>query len=181
MRRSFILIGFFSVCLAFGSCLKDKVDKGTPNKENSSKGNSNKENSNSEDSKKDTIPVTTSSFSGNWVLVNDTTTTNFWGIWNGRAPVGTNYVGKTADYYNFTSYGKLYIHQDTNRDTETYKLSHDTVLIRTAYIDGQTNQLDSTYNPWYVISGFTAHSCTLKKYFISPETASFSTINLKKQ
>jgi len=163
MKHFLILIEFVLVCLLFGSCLKEQAAKGTSNKGNS---------------KKDTIPVSLSNFASNWALVNDTTTTDFWGIWGGRAPVGKNYIGKAADHYSFTSYGKLYIHEDDYRDTETYKLGHDTVWIRTAYIDGQTNQVDSTYNPWYVISNLTAHTCTLKKYFISPETAAFSTINL---
>jgi hypothetical protein len=156
MKKPVILVGSLLICLAFASCLKDHLNKLTP------------------------IPVTTSNLASKWTLVNDTTTTSFWGIWGGRAPVGSNYIGQPGDYYTFTSYGKLYIHQNTTIDTQTYKLGHDTVWIRTAYIDGETNQVDSTYNPWYIITSLTSDKCTLTSFFITPETTYNSVINLSR-
>jgi hypothetical protein len=156
MKKSVILVGSLLICLAFASCSKGHLNK-YPN-----------------------IPVSVSNLASRWALVNDTTTTSFWGIWGGRAPAGTNYTGQAGDYYNFTSYGKLYIHQNTSVDTQTYKLGHDTVWIRTAYIDGQTLRVDSTYNPWYIITSLTSHTCTLTYFALSPETASNSVINLSR-
>lgn len=156
MQKSPILFAAILTLLILSSCLKGRVNS-TEN-----------------------ILVSTANFVGNWSLVNDTTTINFWGLWSGRPAVGTNYIAKAGDRYNFTSYGKLYIQQDNKLDTQTYKLSHDTVLVRYAYIDGTTMQIDSAYDPLYIITNLTNHSCTLTSSLVSPETASISTIKLNR-
>ena len=175
MKTAAVALSLTLICFTLASCLKENLNKGIPGGKASNFGNST-----SKTSTKDSVSVTLADLLGNWKLVNDSTNTQFWGLWSGRAPVITNYFGKATDYYDFTTYGKLYIHNNTITDTETYKLSNDTVLRRYAYIDGQTNQVDSTYSAMFVIKKFTDNSCTLTSFFISPETASFSTINLRR-
>ncbi len=144
------------ICSTFASCSKEPSNKSV------------------------NIPISVSNLSGKWTLVNDTTTTSFWGLWNGQAAVGINYIGKAGDYYNFTSHGKLYTYQNTNLDTQTYKLGHDTVWVRYTYIDGQTDKVDSAYNPGYIITRLTDNSCTLTSFSVTPETIYNSVINLSR-
>ncbi|WP_158994892.1 hypothetical protein [Mucilaginibacter sp. L196] len=156
MKKSPNLFASLLICLALTSCLKGST-KNTDN-----------------------IQISTANLVSNWSLVNDTTTTNFWGLWSGRPAIGINYIGKTGDHYNFTSYGKLYIQQDNSLDTQTYKLSHDTVMVEYVYIDGPTMQVDSGYNARYIITSLTSHTCTLTSSVVSPETVFNSTIKLSR-
>lgn len=175
MKTAIVAISLTFICFVLASCLKENLDKGVKGNSTSNSGNNT-----FKTSAKDSIPVTLADLEGNWKLVNDSTNMQFWGLWSGRAPVITNYFGKATDYYNFTAYGKLYVHDNAIIDSQTYKLARDTVFSEYPYIDGQTNQVDSAYNAHYVITLLTQHSCTLTTFFISPETASFSTINLSR-
>jgi len=115
-----------------------------------------------------------------WSVVNDSTTTGFWGIWSGRATTGSNYIGKAGDYFIFITYGKLYSSINGQKDTETYKIGGDTVHFRYAYGVGQTNIIDSAWNTGYIISNLTNHTCTLSSNFITPETVLSGFVNLRK-
>jgi len=124
----------------------------------------------------DTIATTQSSMAGKWSIVNDSTAIQFWGLWNGRAPAGVNYLGKSSDYYNFLSNGTLYTSENNVLDTATYVvMQHDTM------------QFTYPYPIWlnpakYVVSNHTANTMTLTNAFpaVSPETISIHIINLKK-
>jgi hypothetical protein len=169
MKKNLTVISLLSICAALSSCLKDGVKKGTDS------GNQ---------QKTDTLDanlLTSSVLSGKWAIVTDSVSTQFWGLWSSKPPVSSVYIGKSGDYYNFGAYGRLAIRQDTTSYTDAYKINRDTILIRYAYIDGQTNQLDSAYNPGYMVSHLTKTTCTLTSFFISPETATTSIVDLKKE
>lgn len=93
-----------------------------------------------------------------WTVVNDATSESA----GASTPAsGSNYIGKAGDYFNFTTYGKLYWSINGQRDTATYLISGDTIKFKAAYIDGQTKIVDSAYYPIYTISNLTNHTCTL--------------------
>jgi len=145
--KQFTTLLAIAACAMFSSCLK-----GT------------------DDSPADTSLV------GNWVLVNDSTTTTFWGLWAGEPTRGSNYVGVASDHYNFLSNGTLYISEANVLDTATYQKIHNDTL---------------TYKYWYptwfnaakyIVSNHTAHTLTLTSAYpaVSPETTYSHIINFKK-
>lgn len=125
---------------------------------------------------KKAINPSSSTFTGNWRLVSDSTTVQFWGLWNGRPDTGIIYKGKPADHYNFLANGKLYIAEDGNLDTVNYvSLPHDTLEIR--YIN------KAWLNPLkYIIINHTNNNLTLTSAFplVTPETAYTHVIKLAK-
>jgi len=120
-----------------------------------------------------------SSLTGNWTVANET-------IINDRRVDATvsNYTGKPGDYFNFTTYGKLYWSINGQKDTATYLIVGDTLKFKYAYIDARTNMVDSAYNPIYITSNLTDHTCTLFNSLFLPDANSdgplLTTINLKK-
>jgi len=117
-----------------------------------------------------------------WTVVNDATSESA----GASTPAsGSNYTGKAGDYFNFTTYGKLYWSINGQRDTATYLISGDTIKFKSAYIDGQTHMVDSAYYPIYTISNLTNHTCTLFNSMIifginGAGGPVLTTINLKK-
>jgi hypothetical protein len=164
MKKLLIAIGCILAGMALGSCRKANLSKGNSDNSTSQNGN---------------VPVTIASLAGKWMLVNDTTTTHG-GINENTSIAGVNYIGKASDYYDFAANGKLNFHDNMVTGAENYKLSHDTVFVEYAYIDGQTNQLDSAYSPIYVVTRLSAHNCTMTERVIALELNAFSTINLSR-
>jgi hypothetical protein len=125
---------------------------------------------------------TSSLIGSSWTVVNDATSESAGAI----APASSsNYIGKAGDYFNFTTYGKLYWSINGQKDTATYLISGDTLKFKSAYIDGQTNKVDSAYYPIYTISNVTSHTCTLFNSLTVFGAAGgggpvLTTINLKK-
>ena len=118
----------------------------------------------------------------NWTVVNDATSESAGSI---SPASSTNYIGKAGDYFNFTPYGKLYQSINGHRDTATYLISGDTIRFKSAYIDAQTNIVDSAYYPIYTITKLTSNSCTIFNSTIIFGAAGsggpvLTTINLKK-
>jgi hypothetical protein len=151
MRNLAICTLIFMIFTILTSCLKENASKGTPS----------------------------SSLTGNWTVVNETTIDT--------SRVGTtvsNYTGKPGDYFNFTTYGKLYWSINGQKDTATYLVSGDTLKFKYAYIDGRTNMVDSAYSNAYTLSNLTTHTCTLFNstafYGNIDSGAALTTINLKK-
>jgi len=142
------------ICVALASCLKDKGTKGSQR-------------------------LSASAILGRWSVVRDSSNTQFWGLWDGKSPDSSVYIGKPGDYYNFTSYGVMYSSIDNMKDTEYYKLSGDTVLFRYAMYD-VNQKLDSAWRQGYIVNNFTGNTCTLYAFFLTPETASFSYIHLSR-
>jgi hypothetical protein len=88
---------------------------------------------------------------------------------------GTNYIGTSNDYYNFTVNGTLYIKEDALQYTTTYSMV-------------ANNQIDIVYDlsnnvtehRTYYITNLTAHTATLTLSGSSPGPAERQIINLKK-
>ena len=159
MRTPIICTLIFVISAILTSCLKENVNKAVSSSAASS-----------------------SLIGSNWTVVNDSTSVSA----GASTPAsGSNYIGKPGDYFNFTTYGKLYWSINGQRDTATYMISGDTIKFKSAYIDGRTNIVDSAYYPIYTISNLTGHNCTLFNSMIVFGTAGaggpvLTTINLKK-
>lgn len=131
MRNPAICMLIFTISAIFTSCKKENVNTAT---------------------------APSSLIGSNWTVVNDATSESA----GASTPASsTNYTGKAGDYFNFTTYGKLYWSINGQRDTATYLISGDTIKFKSAYIDAQTNMVDSAYYPGYTISNLTNHTCTL--------------------
>jgi len=135
--------------------------------------------------KKENVNKTESASSligSSWTVVNDATSESA----GASAPVSSsNYIGRAGDYFNFTTYGKLYWSIKGQKDTATYLISGDTIKFKSAYINAQTNMVDSAYYSIYTISNLTSHTCTLFNRMIVFGSAGaggpvLTTINLKK-
>jgi hypothetical protein len=117
-----------------------------------------------------------------WTVVNDTTSVTA----GATVPAsGVNYTGTTSDYLNFSSHGKLYWSINGQKDTFTYIISGDTLKFKFPYDNAQTNVVDSVYQPMYIISNLTNHTCTLFNRSTifninGGGGAELTTINLKK-
>ena len=157
MRNLAICTLIFMISAMLTSCLKENASKGTPS----------------------------SSLTGNWSVVNETIDNTTVGT-TGTSVNTTvsNYTGKPGDYFDFTTYGKLYWSINGQKDTATYLVSGDTIKFKYAYIDGRTNIVDSAYSTAYTISNLTTHTCTLFNIMVfygSIDTGPvLTTINLKK-
>lgn len=90
--------------------------------------------------------VETNPLVGKWNVINDSTYVPIANIG------GSNYIGTSNDYYNFTANGTVYIHINALLDTATYSMiASDQIEI--VYPTG-------SYDPYY-ITNFTAHTATL--------------------
>jgi hypothetical protein len=73
------------------------------------------------------------SIAGNWSVVMDTTWTS--GIGPYGTPSSHKYAGVPGDYYNFTTAGKLYVKEGTEKlDTADYTVSGDTLKLTYNYL-----------------------------------------------
>lgn len=155
MRNPAICMLIFMIAVILTSCSKENVNKAEPS----------------------------SSLAGSsWTVVNEVISESA----GASTPASSSkYVGKAGDYFNFTTYGKLYWSINGQKDTATYQISGDTIKFKSAYINGQTNMVDSAYYPGYTISNLTGHTCTLFSSVIIFGAAGaggpvLTTINLKK-
>jgi hypothetical protein len=124
---------------------------------------------------------TTPTIVGNWTLDHDSTTIQFWGLWQGKPDTGINYAGAAGDHYNFMQNGKVFIKEGSTLDTGTYKsIATNKIELNFTYLNGQGNPP----NGWvedFMITALTGHSLTLTGgTFVSPETSSTHTLYLKK-
>jgi len=111
--------------------------------------------------------VQTSSLAAKWNIINDSLSI--------ISLSGTNYIGTSNDYYNFTVNGILYIKEDSLLSTTTYSMI-------------ANNQIDIVYDlsnnvmehRTYYITNLTAHTATLTLSGSSPGPAERQIINLKK-
>jgi len=118
---------------------------------------------------------------GNWVLVNDSTTIQFWGLWQGRADTGINYAGIAGDHYNFMQNGQVFIKEGSTLDTGTFKtVAQNKIELKFMYLNGQGNPPDGWIED-FTINTLTGHTLTLTGgTFVSPETASTHILYFKK-
>jgi hypothetical protein len=107
--------------------------------------------------------VQTNSLVGKWNIINDS-------IYIPIANIGgSNYIGTSDDYYNFTATGKVYINENS-------------LLVNATYSMIANNQIDivysnGSYDP-YFITNLTAHTATLT--LAVPLTGPTKIINLRK-
>jgi hypothetical protein len=125
------------------------------------------------------VPIDPNMLVGTWQVINDTSTTVPWGIWEGRPTTGTNYVGTSADYYKFTANGNAYTRLNNVIDTANYTVSQDTVHMIYTYFNGQ-EQTGGVYNSFWTVTNLSAHTATVTVQFVSPETATTSVVYLRK-
>ena len=102
-----------------------------------------------------------------------------WNIINDSLSVislsGTNYVGTSNDYYNFTADGILYIKEDSLRYTTKYS------MVANNQIDiAYSLSNDVTEHRTYYITNLTVHTATLTLSGSSRGPAELQIINLKK-
>jgi hypothetical protein len=152
MRKTFTILLFVSISIAFSACLKGVGDNPT----------------------RPTIV-------GNWSLLHDSTTIQFWGLWQGKPDTGINYAGLAGDHYNFLQNGTVYIKQGNILDTGTYVISaNNKIEIKFNYLNGQGNPPDG-WTEDFTYSNLTKNSLTLTGgTFVSPESASTHILYFKK-
>ena len=164
MRNPAICMLIFMISAILTSCLKENVNTAGPS------------------SSVNTAEPSSSLTGSNWTVVNEATSESA----GASSPAtSSNYIGKAGDYFNFTTYGKLYWSINGQNDTATYLISGDTIKFKSAYIDGRTNMVDSAYYPIYTINNLTNHTCTLFNSMIifgniGAGGPVLTTINLKK-
>jgi hypothetical protein len=144
MKKTIIILLFVSVSAVLTSCLKGTVSN--PAKP---------------------------ALLGNWALVNDSTTIQFWGLWQGRPDTGINYAGVAGDHYNFIQNGQMFIKEGANSDTGTYtNIAQNKLELKFMYLNGRGNPPDGWVED-FTINTLTEHALTLTGgTFVSPETAS---------
>jgi hypothetical protein len=95
----------------------------------------------------------TSSIVGKWNVVNDSVSLPIANL------LGSNYIGTSNDYYDFTVNGVVFINENSVKDTATYSTS-------------QNNQIAITYSNGsissFVITKLTAHAATLSYLYAGP-------------
>lgn len=168
----------FVVLFAAGllsSCLKDSLSK--PN------GNSNTTSTHPKDTtttvNQPIVPIDPNLLAGAWQVINDTSTTVPWGLWQGHPTTGQNYVGTPADYYKFTANGNAYTRLNNVIDTANYTISQDTLHMVYTYFNNQ-EQTGGIYNSFWTVTNLTAHTATVTALSVSPETAITSVTYLRK-
>ena len=171
-------LAFVSLILLTGcflsSCLKDSLSKSKGNGSSNTTGTHTKDTTN-----QPITPVDPTLLAGTWQVINDTSTTVPWGLWEGRPTTGQNYVGTPADYYKFTAGGNAYTSINGVIDTGNYTLSQDTLHIVYTYFNGQ-HVTGGIYNSFWTITDLAAHTATVTWQFVSPETATTSVTYLRK-
>ena len=145
----------------------------------SNKGNSTKTTNGGDTTTQPIIPIDANMLAGTWQVVNDTSTTVPWGLWQGRPTTGQNYVGSSADYYKFTADGNAFTRLNNVIDTANYTISRDSVHMVYTYFNNQ-QQSGGIYNSFWRVTNLTAHTATITWQFISPETATISVTYLRK-
>ncbi len=122
--------------------------------------------------------VQTNTLAGKWNIINDSSSiTSSLNGFNG----GSNYIGTSNDYYNFTVNGNLYINEGTSLDTATYSMvSNNQVKLVYYYANGVSFGSSGAIRGTYNITNLTAHGVTLTTSGLTPEGQELEIINLKK-
>ena len=153
------------------SCSKESISK--------SNGSSKSTGANADTTNQPIVPIDRALLADTWQVINDTSTTVPWGLWEGRPTTGQNYKGKPADYYKFDAEGDAFNRVNGVIDTGNYTISRDTLHIVYTYFNGQL-QTGGIYNSFWTITNLTAHTATVTAMFVSPETATTSVTYLRK-
>jgi len=125
------------------------------------------------------VPINPGMLVGAWQVINDTTTTMPWGLWQGHPITTSNYVGTPADYYKFTAEGDAYTSLKGVIDTANYMISQDSVHVVYTVFNGQ-RVTGGLYNSFWQVTNLTAHTATITWLYVSPETATTSVTYLRR-
>lgn len=116
---------------------------------------------------------------GNWSLVSDSTYINF-GVGNFDTTYYHVYKGLSADHFNFTENGKLYVQDGDLTDTANYTITGQKLsLVYTYYSAGGVTITGNVGG--YTISGLTYRSLILTSDLLTPEGPIDETITLKRE
>jgi hypothetical protein len=125
-----------------------------------------------------------SSIVGNWSIVSDSSYTT--GIGAYGSPSGSKYIGTAADHYDFTSDGKLTIHEgNIMTGTASYTVGPDTITklkrvnIKFSNLTYDGSMLTNASKS-FDISSLTSNSMVLSSSLLSPGGAFYETVILKK-
>ena len=122
--------------------------------------------------------VQTISLEGKWNIINDSSSIT--GSLNGFNG-GSNYIGTTNDYYNFTVNGNLYINEGLSLDTATYSMDTSNQVKLVYYsANGVNFGPNGAIRGTYYITNLTAHTATLTLSGLTPEGQALQIINFKK-
>lgn len=120
----------------------------------------------------------TISIVGKWKIVNDTS--SYESPMTGL-PVGSNYIGKPNDYFDFISDGNLYYKEDAIYLREKYNMvASNQVQFFLLYENGYSYYGTTVYSGFYMITNLTEHTATLSQSSLSPDGYIWQMINLKK-
>jgi hypothetical protein len=173
MKNLYLVFAILLAGALLNSCLKEAPGKPDSNSTTT------KTKGGADTTTQPVIPIDPGMLVGTWQVINDTSTTVPWGIWEGRPTTGQNYVGTPADYYKFAANGNAYTRLNNVVDTANYTVSQDTVHMIYTYFNGQ-EQTGGVYNSFWTVTNLTAHTATVSVTFVTPETAITSVVYLKK-
>lgn len=119
--------------------------------------------------------VQTNTLAGKWNIINDSSSIT--GQFNG----GSNYIGTSDDYYNFTPNGNLFINEGASLYTATFSMvTTNQVKLIYYYVNGASFGPSGAIRGTYNITNLTAHHVTLTTSGLTPEGQALEIINLKK-
>ena len=115
---------------------------------------------------------------GKWNIIDDSSSMT--PSYNGFNS-GSNYIGTSHDYYNFTANGNLYINEGLSLDTATYLMVTKTQVKVVYYFEngigfGPSGGILGTY----YITNLTAHTATLTLSGVTPGGRELQIISLKR-
>ncbi len=117
-------------------------------------------------------PAVPTSIIGNWHLVNDS-------LVSGVGPIvtGSNYIGKSGDYFDFETNNKLYIKEGANLDSSMYQIMSDSTIVLNVYAE-RYNAIAPVSKMTFVPDGVTLRSPSV--FVANPGSYYLRIINLRK-
>jgi hypothetical protein len=177
MKNRLPVLAILVVGITFASCIKETVPKPPPGGGSST--STSKKTTSDTTTSQPIVPIDPNMLDGIWRVVNDTSTTVPWGLWQGHPTTGSNYMGVPTDYYKLTATGNCYTRIQNVVDTANYTVNQNQVHVIFTYFNGQETT-SGIYNSTWTVSNLTNHTCTLTVTYVSPETATTSVTNLAK-
>ena len=115
---------------------------------------------------------------GKWNLVSDSTY-SFLAAGGTPTPTSHKYTGTPADYYNFTSTGKVYINNNGRIGLDTANYQFTSANMVKIYYQFPTYQQPYVINGVFTITTLTAHSLIMSSTGLTPEgsVSTFLTIS----
>jgi hypothetical protein len=115
---------------------------------------------------KTTTGAKVDSITGNWKVISDSAYSNVGAAYQFTLIKG--YTGKSSDYFNFTSGGKLYAQENDTLRTAAYLQSKDTLLLNYPELTGQKTVTANFYPSAFFITSLTTNSAVIISSLESP-------------